>query len=146
MGVYKDIKNKIKTELESIQKDGSDLYVSVHTAPRNQYDGFPSAVIVPGGTESDYGSVAENDRTQTFTVLTNISIANTSDGAVETAFDTMYDIIDLVMNHFDSKPDLDGLVIYTNPSFGDWGQDSDGNFLYFTMNLEVRHSVNIYTS
>jgi hypothetical protein len=64
---------------------------------------------------------------------------------MDAAFDTMYDIADLVLDHFDKHPDLDGVVTYVNPAMGDWLIDPESNTLIFEMTLEVRHSVNIHT-
>ena len=145
MGKYRDIKDKLVSELESIQKDSSAMYHDVYTAPRQQYQGYPSAVIVPTQSPSDFGSVVENDRVHNFSINSYISIANKTDAAMDAAFNTMYDIADLVLNHFDKDPELDGLVTYVNPAVGDWLIDPESNTLIFEMTLEVRHSVNIET-
>jgi hypothetical protein len=105
MGVFSNIKDKLADKLDSNTK-----IQEVHEYPAIKFNGFPSATIVPSDNENDFETTTENQRNYAFQVRIFESIKNDN---LNTAYETMYDLIDDVLDDFDKDQSLAGVTMPT---------------------------------
>lgn len=105
MGAYKDIRDAIVTELQSVQVSSANAFVEVATEPKTEFTGYPAAAVIPNQIDSEYLTVADNQRGYGFTVL--IHNAKTTDQSA--AIDATLNVVDAVLDALDQSIDLGGV-------------------------------------
>ena len=113
MSNFVAISAKLKTVIAGVQQASSAAFVDVLENPTGQFNGFPSATIVPTDVSSIYATVNQNRRSYGFEVALFISIGNTGD--VATAFAQMRVLADSVLDALEQTIDLGGIVNYLIP-------------------------------
>ena len=102
MNPFKALNAKIKTKLEGISK----LH-EVFADPLSEFTGYPAAYITPSDNTNDYETTAENLRIYTF--LVRIFYAKDSADNAAALYDAMRDLVDDVLDAFDSDYMLSGV-------------------------------------
>lgn len=102
MGKMKDIKNAIVTQLENMGStaDGTKLK-SVKDNTRGTFEGYPAAEVLPSQQSNDVETNVQQLRTPQYAVLLHIPMEDTPESE-SAAYDTMYDLVDLIMDTFDT--------------------------------------------
>lgn len=102
MGKMKDIKNAIMTQLVAMGStaDGTKL-VTVKDNTRGTFEGYPAAEILPSKQSNDVETNVQQLRTPEYAVLLHIPMEDTPESE-SLAYDTMYDLVDLIMDTFDT--------------------------------------------
>lgn len=133
----KDIKNAIVTMLTDLQLDGEPAFIQVKGHPRGEFDGYPSARVLPGDQTTAKGAYGQNERTPAFIIRFHVLATNTG---VE--FDRMYELTDLVLDTLDTE-DYSGDFIPTlaaeelNASRGDWYDEDSAAGPILTCDVSV---------
>lgn len=113
------IKEQIIAKLESI-----DAIAEVNGAEITGFDKNPAVNVMFGGNDSEFWSVATNERAYRFTLRVYIPLkgnpSQSDDGKVETD-NTMLDVIDSIINAFDEDITLGGEVDYLLAAISDPG-------------------------
>lgn len=146
---YTTLKDRIETKLNNVSK-----IQEVWDEPRQVFNGFPAAVIIPSDQESDYETTSENERVYAFIASLFQEIQATDrESGIGQALDTLYDLVDDVLDEFDKDPNLssDGALgldssyqlITVQPAFAGWSQTEDGKMLRVDITIRVRVSVDI---
>lgn len=117
MGHLNDLSAEIKTVLQAVQVSGAGAFVEVLERAGNQFNGYPSATIVPGETDSDYATVKQNDRTYVFMIYIYESLENLDDtgSSPDTAWENVRLIIDGVLDGLDNSDDLNNKADFVRP-------------------------------
>lgn len=100
---FVNLKTTIKNKLESISK-----LQDVKTDPISDFNGYPACYFVPSDNENDYSTNVENIRVYTFTLRLFYEV---TEGEIATAYDAMGDLVDTVIDAFDSDEQLSGLSL-----------------------------------
>lgn len=103
--MWKNIIDKIEDKLKTIDK-----IQEVHKYPVHEFDGYPAAIIAPEGQESDFETTASNQRTYVAEIKI---LQETKHATVDGAYEIMLDLIDDVLDKFDSDQGLSGVTIPT---------------------------------
>lgn len=141
MANIKDIKNKLITIVQGVQFSGGDAFVGVYGYPiDNLTAGYPVAIVLLDGGESEFDTNRSYERTETFEVTIVVAL---EDGDIDKsdAFDHVYDLMDSVRNGIDQTYDLDGTTLHMNPSVNDVsiGVMGSGMNAFGRVSVEVRH-------
>ncbi len=107
MGRYKDIRDAAATLVQGVQLGGSGAFAEVAKAPKNNFIGYPAACVIPGGVESQYITVAQNQRGYGLNIFVYYPI-DQEDWAA--AINTMLDLLDAVLDALDQSIDLNGVA------------------------------------
>jgi hypothetical protein len=105
MGIYRDIRNEVKSILEPIQLGGSTAFTEVTTNPTNKFEGYPAASVMPARVDSEFITVAQNQRAYGITIFMYVAIDQED---WSTAIDNTIDLIDAVLDALDQSIDLNG--------------------------------------
>lgn len=137
---YTTLKTKILTKLQGISK-----IQEVTDNPKLSFSGYPAAVIIPSDQDSDYETTTENARTYTFIVSL---FQETKDSGISAAIDTLYDLVDDILDNFDTDQQLSGISLpadYTmlavRPVSGGWAQIDDHKLI--TVDLKIRCLISV---
>ncbi|KKN17875.1 hypothetical protein LCGC14_0961340 [marine sediment metagenome] len=137
-------RNKIKSKLEEVSK-----LQQVRDASSLKFDGYPAADIIPSDEDSDYESTSENLRVSSFHVRLFQEVLK---GGVTEAVNTLYDLIDDVMDVFDQDQTLSGVqadlparytMIRVTPVKGGWQETEEKNIIFTNLIINITVSVDI---
>lgn len=106
MGIYKDLRDEIVTELQAIQIEGADAFQEVVTKPVGTFAGYPAAVVLPSEVMSDYITVAQNQRGYGFMVDIQVNLTHAAQW--DEAVNNSMALIDAVLDRLDQTVDLNG--------------------------------------
>lgn len=151
-GNTRRIKDAVKVILTEVQLNGSTAFENVQGSTDQQFDGYPSARVLPGQLEDEKGSVAQNDHTVAYTVRI-YSRRENGTGSEEQQIDLMYDLTDLTINTLDQAW-KSGRLTQIDPAIrthlmtsqqGDWSEvETDAGVLLMTdINLRVSYVKNL---
>ncbi len=139
---YTVIKNKIKETLDGINK----IQVTKDD-PSEKFDGYPAAVIIPSPQDSERESSNRNQRFYAFKVSLFQDVQSVG---LPAAMDTLYDLVDDVLNAFDQDETFSGISLPTGftmvaiePAVSEWLEFDDGKLLGVEITLIVRVSVSL---
>lgn len=161
-GKSKRIKNAVVAILTAITYDtgsGSEAaFAQVLDNPRNIFDGWPNAQVLPGGLRTDRATTDEMDKTPAYIIririplesLKNTADTRTPDERQSAAVDQMYDLTDLVVDAIADADKASSLndgagtiaITMTDTKQGDWRVVSagDGSVLMADIDLTVAYS------
>lgn len=97
MGIYRTLRNNIRTLLDSI----TSIQVK-YNSPTMQFDGFPASFIVPVSSPNEFQSTHENERIYTFRIWSFVEYDVES---AEAAYNNLMDVMDDVINKIDHEED-----------------------------------------
>lgn len=141
---YTELKDAIKEKLDEIDK-----IQEVSDTPKLKFAGYPAVTITPSEDESDYETDSENMRIYVFNVGVFYEVQGTD---INTAVDSLYDLVDDILDAFDQDQQLAGTSIdlparYTmiavEPTSGAWGEIPDTKLITKLINLRIKISVDI---
>lgn len=133
-----DIKAKIKDKLEAI-----DLIAEVNGYEKVGFDSNPAVNITVGGNDSDFWSVATNERAYRFTVRVFIPLKGNpatedADNSKEQTEETMADVVDAIIDAFDKDMTLDDAVDYLKAAPSEWGYVESGEGWLRTADIKLQ--------
>ena len=149
----KRIRNALITIITAITYDtggGAEAaFVEVVGHARTEFNGYPSARVLPGDLSTEKASVSTNERAAAFIIYTHVPVTGTAAGELA-AYDKLYDLTDLIIDALD-KGDFSGALVAADPTIGtyimnatrgDWFlEDSKGGpLLTVAINVDVRYS------
>jgi hypothetical protein len=106
MGLLNTLSTEIKTILTGVQVAGSPAFTEVVEYPTNEFPGYPAASITPSEVQSDYITVAQNQRGYGFMVELYYGLDQETDWQV--AFSNTRDLVDATLDALDQSIDLNG--------------------------------------
>lgn len=139
---YTVIKNFILAKLQAIAK-----IQQATDNPELNFDGYPSAIIIPAEGASDWETNVEDERTYAFDV---ILYEETKKQGISVAINTLMDTVDDVLDAFAADKHLNGIAVLmpsgkqfmtVNPVYAGWGDIPDKELLAATIKLSCRVSV-----
>jgi len=142
--MFREIIDKITSKLDDIEK-----IQEVHKFSTRKFDGYPAAVVVPSENENDFETTASNQRVYATEIKILQETKNTN---LQKAYEIILDLIDDVLDDFDSDQGLDGVEIPTGynlltvqaaPSSVLPVADMD-NMIMTTITIRVNVEVEIY--
>ena len=147
MAQSKSIKNALVTLLSGLQLAGETAFTEVKGYSAGEFDGYPSARVLPGDQTTEKAAIGQNDRTVSLIVRTHVMA--TDDG---TDIDYLYDLTDLIIDSLDAA-DFDNELNIIDPTIqthmldatrGDWSMDDfgAGPVLLCDVNVDVKYSKN----
>lgn len=148
MGKMKDIKNAIMTQLSAMGStaDGTKL-VTVKDNTRGTFQGYPAAEILPSRQQNDVETNVQQLRTPEYAVLLHIPMEDTPESE-SLAYDTMYDLVDLIMDTFDTASfDLGVGTLLFETTLADYQVATlkNGVTLLVRIDLRARYTKDIIT-
>lgn len=99
MGIYRILRNNIRTLMDSITGTGKTFQV-MYNRPTFQFDGYPAAFVVPVSSPNDFRTTNENERTYTFRIWTFVEYDVTQP---DQAYNALMDCMDEVINKMDNE-------------------------------------------
>jgi len=145
---YDTIRPQIKTLLEGVSNISE-----VANYPKLEFNGYPSAYIIPSDNEADYETTSENVRVYAFIIRV---FQETKQLGVQEALNRLEKVVDDILDIID-KEDLKGastrtiginlpsgytfLNVFATPST--WGELPDHELLMAEIRLKIRISVDI---
>jgi len=106
--MWEELSNKIKSILEA-----NDKIQEVYDYARAQFEGEPAAIVIPNDNEANYYTTTENRRVYSFSVFLFIARGEGGNLDDRTADRAMRDLVDSVIDDFDSDWRLTG---FNNPT------------------------------
>jgi len=100
---FTNLLDSIKTILEGVSK-----IQATYKYPTEDFSGTPAAVVIPSDNDSDYETNVDNQRTYAFQVSLFVDLKSGGTKDTKEAYQTMYDLIDDVMNAFDADRGFTG--------------------------------------
>lgn len=143
MGPYHAIRDKIVELLEGVTLDASSAFTTVSKEPRNTFDGYPAATVVPSRIDSDYLTVAQNQREYGFAVSMYYPLSETE---WSTAIEVMLRLTDACLDVLDQSIDLDGVCDFLRAVPAEWEvvtTTQDSSSLAVTLNIVAIKSVDV---
>ena len=148
-GMSRRIKDALVQIVSAIEYEGEPAFVQVIDNTKDQFEGYPSAVILPsqiGITDADN---VDKDHVVTFTAIMHWPL---SDRTVveQDVFNQMYDLTDLVLHTLEHS-DYTGELSQIDPAIQSWmlnttqarwytGSSKSGPLLLCAFNVEVSYS------
>lgn len=105
---FKALDTVIKNKLSAITK-----IVDVKSDPISDFSGYPAAYVIPSDNESDFETNVENQRRYAFIVRIFYQVGE-GDTARADAYNAMKDLIDDVLNNFETDELLSAVILPTN--------------------------------
>lgn len=139
---YTVIKDYIESKLKGISK-----IQAVYDYPKLDFLEYPSAVIIPTTQTSVYQTMADNERTYNFDVMIFYDVQNSG---IETAIDAIDDLVDDVLDEFDTDEFLTGIslpagytMVAVEPTAGEFIQSDNKKIVGVTILVKVRVIINL---
>jgi len=139
---YTVIKDYIESKLNGIAK-----IQAVYDYPKLDFSEYPSAVIIPTTQTSIYQTMNDNERKYNFDVMIFYDVQNSG---IETAIDAIDDLVDDVLDLFDTDEFLTGIslpagytMIAVEPTTGEFVQNDDKKIIGVTILVAVRVLINL---
>jgi hypothetical protein len=133
-GNLNTISGEIKSLLEAVQVAGSSAFTEVVEYPTNQFNGYPAASITPSEVQSDFITVAQNQRAYGFMAELFVSLDQES---WPTAFTNMRDLVDAVLDKLDQSIDLNGKCDFLRAVPMEWTIQEAGQGLVLAVALHL---------
>lgn len=137
---YTAIKAILLSKLQAITQ-----IENVTDNPKQQFDGYPAAVIVPSEGESDWETNAEDFRAYAFDI---VIYDETQKQGISSAIDNLMDTVDYVLDSISADKRLAGIalpsgktIITANPVAAGWGSVDDNQLLVAIVKVKVIISV-----
>ena len=134
---YTVIKDYIETKLNTITK-----IETVYDYPRLDFEEYPAATIIPTTQTSVYQTMSDNERMYNFDVSIFYDVQMSG---IETAIDAIDDLVDDVLDLFDTDEFLTGIslpvgyeMIAVEPTAGEFVQTDDKKIVGVTILVAVR--------
>lgn len=134
MGHINTISAEIKTILTAVQSGGSAAFVEIAEYPTNEFTGYPAASITPSEVQSDYITVAQNQRGYGFMVELYHGLDNE---AWATAFTNMRNLVDLVLDALDQSIDLNAKCDFLRAVPMEWTIQEAGQGLVLAVAIHL---------
>ncbi len=106
--MFTTLLNKIVTILEA-----NSLFQEVYNYEAQKFNGDPVAVVSPSGNESDYNTTNANERTYAYSLKLFVSRTARQGDKDKEAERVLRELIDSVMDDFDSDFGFTGLTVPT---------------------------------
>lgn len=113
MGKFNDIKAALATIVSGIQYSGSAAFVNVYSYGTNDFTGYPSATIVNAEINSEYHTTTKNLRTYVVYVYLYMNMEQISQ---QTAWDTLTDLQELIIDAIDHTENFAGVSDFVRPT------------------------------
>ena len=139
MAIYSTIISKIQAILEVIKADGK--IAEIHSNPVSKFAAYPAVVYFPTSVENDFETSNENIKNYNFRLYT---ISATTQSNVNKVYnEIMPDLVDAILEGFDSGWDLDsinGHRVWIKLSTGDWetSVEQQNLIVYGDFELQVK--------
>jgi hypothetical protein len=147
MGKARDIKNGLITVLQGLgaTSDGTRLQQVIDNAS-SPYDTFPSARILPRDQTNATLQNHQNERTVSYVCWVDLQLEDSPSGESK-AYDTMYDLQDLIVDGLDAASFNFGvgtLILETKVSAFEVTADSKvGAILSMRIDIDARYSKDV---
>ncbi len=99
MGIYRTLRDNIRTLMDSLTGTGKSFQVT-YNRPTFQFNGFPAAFIVPVSNENEFKTTNENERVYSFRIWSFVEYDQT---VADTAYNSLMDVLDEVINKIDHE-------------------------------------------
>src|SRR3712207_6284441 len=127
MAAYKGQSRRIKDALKQILSEvtydtgsGSEpAFQDVKGSTQGEFDGYPSARVLPGDVEDEKGAMGQNDHGPSYIVRLYVNREADSDLDEEALIDQMYDLTDLVIDELD-RADYNDALKNKDPEIRDY--------------------------
>lgn len=113
MGKFNEIKAELKAIVDAIQYSGSAAFVDVKTYGTNDFTGYPSATIINAEINSEYHTTTQVLRTYVTWVYLYMNLEQVDQ---QTAWDTLTDLQELVIDAVDHTENFAGVTDFVRPT------------------------------
>jgi hypothetical protein len=134
MGLLNTLSTEINTILTGVQVAGSPAFTEVVEYPTNEFPGYPAASITPSEVQSDYITVAQNQRGYGFMVELYYGLDQDS---WPTAFTNMRDLVDATLDALDQSIDLNGKADFLRAVPMEWTIQEAGQGLVLAVAIHL---------
>lgn len=133
---WNSISAELQTLIAAIVDDAGtgNRFVEVLEHPSNDFNGYPSAVILPVNMPSDYATNTHNQRSYTFDIFIYIKLDQLK---YSEAFSRMRKYVDEVVNELDKSQDLGGHVGFVRPVPTEWAEAEVGGGTFLIGSLQA---------
>ena len=139
------IKDALITLLQGLEYKSEPAFAKVTGYYIDSFNEYPLAVVLLGTTDSNYGSSAQNDRIDNFEINIIVSLEDKGK-SLDEAQAYVYDLLDLVRDAIDKSQDLNGLLVYMNPTISNSGiiDFGAGEAVNAQVVVQCRYTLEIY--
>jgi hypothetical protein len=139
MGKSRAIKDALLTTLQNMgsTSDGTKL-VSVLDNTRGAFEGYPAAQLLPMRLDNSVLANHQQERTSNYVLLVHIPMEDTPE-TEQTAYNTMYDIVDLVTDTLDTASfDLGVGVLLLETTLADYQVATMKNGVTLLVRIDIK--------
>lgn len=142
--ITKAIKNGLISTLGNLDatENGTKIQ-AVSGSSSNVFDSYPAIRVLPNDIDNETETNRTDQRTSKFTLLVHIEVEKDSSVSEETAYDTMYDLQDIIFDKLQSYDWTNSLnVLQTQATYGGYEflEMKNGLNLVFRIDVSVVYS------
>lgn len=143
MGKSKDIKNAILAKLQTMGATGDGtVLTSIVDSSRGTFDGYPAAQLLPMRLDNATLATHQKERVSGYVVLLHIPFEDTPESE-SAAYDTMYDLVDLITDTFDTADSANtglglGFVLMFDTTLADYQVATLKNGVTLLVRIDIK--------